>query len=92
MQRQHEALAEHLGSTFVQYWEVYAIFGNSPIEGTTTKEMTIYVNEAHMDNHPTIVTCPSTSPGRPVFFSEEDSYVMHFPHNDTLVVTTHIEC
>ena len=57
VQRQLEAPVEHLGSTLVQYREVNTIFDNSPIEGTTTKERTLYVNEACRDSHPTIVTC-----------------------------------
>ena len=68
------------------------IFGNSSIEGTTTKERTIYVNEARRDNHQAIVTRPPTSPGGPIFFSE-DAYFVHLPHNeDTLIVMVHIGC
>ena len=37
VQRELEAPAKHLGITLVQYREVNVIFGNSPIEGTTTK-------------------------------------------------------
>jgi len=90
VQRQPEAPAEHPGSTLVQCQEVNVIFGNSPIEGTTTKERTLYVNEARRDNHLATVTRPPTSPGRLVFFLEEDSYVVHFSQNDTLVLTAHI--
>jgi len=90
VQRQPKAPAEHRGRTLVPYWEVNTIFGNSPIEGTATKERTFYVNEARRDSHPAIVTHPPTSPSGPVFFSKEDSYVVHFPHNDALVVTAHI--
>ena len=32
------------------------------------------------------------SPSEPVFFSKEDSYAIHFPHNDALVVTAYIGC
>jgi len=71
---------------------VNAIFSNSPIEGTTTKERTLYVNEARRDSHPAIVTHPSTSAGGPVFSLEEDSYTVHFPCNDTLVMIAHIRC
>jgi len=30
--------------------------------------------------------------GRPVFFSEEDAYTVHFLHNDDFVMTIHIGC
>ena len=43
-----------------------------------------------MDNYPAIVTRFSTSPGRPTFFSEEDAYSVHFPHNNVLIVMVHI--
>ena len=62
------------------------------MEGTTTKERTLYVNEACKDSHLAIETCLPMSLGRPVFFSKEDSYVVHFAHKDSLVVTEHIEC
>jgi len=71
---------------------VNTIFGSSLIEDTTTKERTVYVNEAWRDNYPTIVTRPPTSPGKPVFFSKEDAYSVHFSHNDALVVIVHISC
>ena len=80
--RQPEAAAEHLGSTLVQCREVNTIFGNFPIEGTTTIERTLYVNEGRRDSYPVI--------DGPVFFSEEDSYVVHVPHDDALIVTAHI--
>ena len=76
----------------VQYQEVNTIFENSPIEGTTTKERTLYVNEARKDDYPAIVTHPPIPFGRPVFFSEENSYPVRFQHNDVLVVTVHIGC
>ena len=69
-----------------------AIFGSSPIEGTTIKERTIYVNKARRDNYPAIATRPPTSLDGPAFFSEEDAYFVHFLHNDALVVTIHIDC
>ena len=82
----------HPCSTLVHKREVNAIFENSPIEVTNTKERIIYVNEARRYNYPTIVTHPPTSPGMPVSFSEEDSYSVHFLHNDALAVTVHIGC
>ena len=30
--------------------------------------------------------------GRPVLFSEEDTYTVHFPHNDALVIAIQIGC
>jgi len=70
VQRQLETPAEHPGSTLVQYQIVHAIFANSLIKGTTTKERTLYVNEARRDNHLAIVTRPPTSPGGLIFFSK----------------------
>ena len=51
MQRQVETIDEHLGSPLVQYREVNAIFRNSLIEDTITKERTLYVNEARRHNY-----------------------------------------
>ena len=62
------------------------------MEGTATKERTIYVNKAQRDNYLPIVTRPLTSPGRPVSFSKEEVYSVHIPYNDTLVVTIHVGC
>jgi len=92
VQRQPGTIDEHSSSTLVQDKKVNATFGNSPMEGTTTKERTIYANEALRDNYPTIMTRPPTSPGSPVSFSEEDAYFVHFPHNDALIVTVHVGC
>ena len=69
-----------------------AIFNTSLIEGNTAKGMTIYVNETRSDKYPVILTHPPSPLGKPIFFSEEDAYAVHFPHNDTLVVTIHIGC
>ena len=80
-----------MGNTLVQYREVNTIFENSPVEGTATKERTIYVNEAQRDNYLAIMTHLPTSPGMPVFLSKEDAYSVHFLHNDALVMTVHID-
>ena len=72
--------------------EMNVIFGTSPIEGITAKEITIYINEARRNDYPAILTSPPSSPGMPIFFSEIDAYAVHFPHNDALVVTIHISC
>ena len=69
-----------------------AIFKNSPIEGATTKERTIYIKETQRDNYLPIVILPPTSLDRPISFSEEDTYLVHFPYNDDLVMTVHIGC
>ena len=53
---------------------------------------TIYINEAWKDNYPAMLTRLPLPLGRPVFFSEEDAYAVHFPHNDTLVMAIHIGC
>ena len=90
MQTQPETTDKHAGNTLVQYREVNAIFRNSPVEDTTTKERTTYVNEARRDNYLAIVTRPPISPGRLVFLSEDDSYSFHFPI--TTLVTIHIGC
>ena len=92
MQRQPETISEHAGSTLVQYRELNAMFKNSPIEGTTTKERTIYVNETRRDNYSAIVTHSPTSPGSPIFFSGEYAYSVHCSYNDALVMTVHIDC
>jgi len=81
-----------MGSPLNQYNEVNAIFENSPVEGTTTKERTICVHEARRDNYLALVTRPPKSPDKPIFFSEEDACSMHFPHNDALVMIVHIDC
>ena len=92
VQRQPKTTDEHASRALIQYREVKAIFENSQVEGTTIKKRTIYVNETRRDNYLAIVTYPPTSPGRPVFFSKEDAYFMHFPHNDALIVMVHIGC
>jgi len=61
-----------------------------PCRSTTAKGRAIYVNEAQRDYYPAILTRPLSPLGRPIFFSEEDAYVIHFSHNDALVVTIHI--
>jgi len=76
----------------MQYREVNAIFGTSPIDDATTKERAIYFNKAQRDNYPAILTSPPSSPGRPIYFSETNAYTMHFSHNDILVMTMHIGC
>ena len=56
------------------------------------KGRAVYVNEAWRDSHLETVTHPLSSPSGPIFFSEEDLYVVQFSHNDALVVIAHIRC
>jgi len=80
------------GNALIQYKEVNVIFSTSLIKGTIVKGRVIYVNEAQRDNYPTILTCLTSPLDRIIFFSEADTYIVHFPHNDALVVTMHIGC
>ena len=66
--------------------EVNAIFGASPIEGTTTKERAIYVNMGCR----MVLTGPPSIPSRPITISNVDDHTILFPHNNTLVITMHI--
>jgi len=92
VQRQPKTMDECPGSDLIQYREVNAIFGTSPVEGTTAKGRAIYVNEARRDSYLAILTCPPSPLDIFVFFLKEDAYVVHFPHNDALVMTIHIDC
>jgi len=92
VQRLPETMDEPRSNALIQYKKVNAIFETSLVEGITTKGRTIYVNEAQRDNYPTVLTRPSSPLGRPVFFSKEDAYAVHFPHNDTLIIAVHIDC
>ena len=40
-------------NALVSYKEVEAIFGACPLEGTSSKEKAIYINEARRSNYPT---------------------------------------
>ena len=66
---------------------VNAIFGATPIEGTSSKERKIYVNHARSGPSTMSFTGPPPSPGEPITFSDEDAVGVHFLHNDALVVT-----
>jgi len=80
------------GNTLIQSRELNAIFATSPIDGTTRKRRVIYVNEAQKDGYPAILTSPPSSRGRHILSSDANAYVVHFQHNDALVVTMHIDC
>jgi len=68
------------------------IVGTSPLEGATTKERVIYVNDARRDNYPAILMSLPLSLGNPIYFLETEAYAVHFSHNDSLVMTMHIDC
>ena len=68
-----------------------AIFGACPLERTTSKEKTIYINEARRSNYPMVLTGPPPFPCRLISFSEVDVYAVHFSHNDALIITMHID-
>ena len=72
------------------YKTVNAIFGATPIEGTSSKERKIYVNQARSGPSTMTFTSPPPSPSEPITFSDEDAVGVHFPHNDALVVTVPI--
>ena len=40
----------------ISYKKVEAIFGASPLEGTTLKKKDIYIDEARKTNYPTVLT------------------------------------
>lgn len=69
------------------YRELNAIFGFSLIEGTTVKERAIYVNMARR----MVLTGPPLTLTRLITFSDANTDVVLFPHNDALVVSMHIE-
>ena len=66
-----------------------AIFGTSLIEGVTTRERAIYMNEARRYIYLVILKSPPSSPGRPIYFSETDAYVMHF--SQTTLVSSRVQ-
>ena len=75
-----------LESQAIQYWEINAIFDASPIEGPTSRERAIYINEARMSKYPTVLTGPPLAPSEPISFSDSYGSAMHFSHNDDLIV------
>ena len=74
----------------MQYRKVNTIFSASLIEGITTKEKAIYVNEARKGRFLTVLTNPPT-PSRSISFSNVDAMVVRFPHNDSLIITMIID-
>ena len=67
-----------------------AIFSVYPLEGNTSKEKVIYVNETRRTNYPTVLIGPPLFLSRLVTFSEDDAYAVHFLHNDALIIIMHI--
>jgi len=51
----------------------------------------IYINEAIKSNYPMMLTGPPSFSSRLISFSEDDAFVMHFSHNDALIITMHID-
>ena len=77
---------DQVSRTLIQYREVNTIFGASPIEGITAKEKAFYINEARRSIYPTMLTNSPLSSSRPISFSDADAMVVHFSHNDALIV------
>ena len=75
----------------VYYEEVDAILGAYPLEGITSRERSMYINEAHRANYPMVLIGPSLTPSKPFIFSEVDAYVVHFLDNYALIITMHID-
>ena len=75
----------------ITYKEVEAIFDACTLEVTTSKEKAIYINEARKTNHPIVLAGLPLFLSRPITFLEDDAYVVHFPHNNALIVIMHID-
>jgi len=76
-----------VNQTLIQYREVNAIFDTSPIKGITTKENVINIKEAFSGKYLTVCTNLPLTPSRLISFSDANALVVHFPHNDALIVT-----
>ena len=59
--------------SFVSYREVDVIFGAYPLEGTTSREKVIYINEACRSNYPMMLIVPPPFPSRSISFFEDDA-------------------
>jgi len=82
---------ENSDESLVHYPNVDAIYDSCPLEGMTSRERSIYINEARRTNYPTIMTGPLLTSSKPIMFSEADACVVHFPHNNALIITMHID-
>ena len=67
-----------------------AIFGASPLEGNTSRERSIYINETRRANYSTVLTGPPLTLRKPIMFFEVDACAVHFLHNNALIITMHI--
>jgi len=66
VQKEHPPQDSQASSALIQYREVNVIFGSTLID---------YVNKARRGGYLAILTSPSLSLGRPIYFSETDAYV-----------------
>ncbi|MBZ2164416.1 hypothetical protein, partial [Alteromonas stellipolaris] len=57
------------------------------MEGFTSGDRRIYVNQARRELPPNTFTSPPTAPTKPITFSDADSEGVIYPHNDPLVIT-----
>jgi len=79
-----------MSHVLIDYKEVKTIFGACLLEGTTSKEKAIYINEARRSNYPTLLIGLPPFPSRSVSFTEADACAVHFPNNDALIITMRI--
>ena len=52
-----------------------------------TKEKAIYINEARRSRYPMVLKDLPPTLSRLISFSDADTMVVHFPHNDALIIT-----
>lgn len=70
------------------YKTVSAIFDATLVEGLTTRERKIYVNQVREGTHwESAITHPPLSPTEPIAFSNEDVCGVFFPHNGAFVIS-----
>ena len=84
--QQRKSLTSHAP---VNYRGVDAIFRTYSLEGTTSKERSIYINEAHRASYSTVLTGPPNLE-QANMFSKVVACAVHFLHNDALIVAIHI--
>ena len=74
----------------ISYKEVEDIFGACPLEGTISRKKAIYINEARRSNYPIVLIGSPLFSSRSISFMEVDAYIVHFSHNNALILTMHI--